>query len=189
MDDDGCKIFNRILSLAGPISSEAANPMSALLLWPNGKRVSYHRIHHALRDASQRAGCPHIRPHQLRHTFATALLRAGFSLSALKDVLGHRDIRMTLGYVQVTQNDLQREYHQARQKMASVHTVPQPANTLSIETPDDGLPTICRTVDALRHQLEMYRRHLNNQRGSRKLLSLLRRLAKLRTALVDLQKA
>jgi site-specific recombinase XerD len=186
MDDDGCKIFNRILSLAGPAPT---GPSSPLLLLPNGKRVSYDRIYHSLRDTSQRAGCPHIRPHQLRHTFATALVRAGISLPALKAILGHRDIRMTLTYIQVTQNDLQREYHQARQKMAAVHVVPLLPNRLdALQTANCEISAICGTLDALRHQLEMYRRHLHDQCANRKLHSLDRRIAKIRKSLMEIKK-
>ncbi len=43
------------------------------------------------------------------------MLRLGVSLPALMQLLGHKDIRMTLRYVQVTQQDLQREFHRARQ--------------------------------------------------------------------------
>jgi len=90
-----------------------------------------------------------------------------------------------MGYVQVTQKDLQREYHLARQKMATVHAVPQLPNTHDPETAVSGIPAICRAVDAVRHQLEMYRRQLNDECKKRKLQSLARRLAKLRTALAD----
>lgn len=186
MDDEVCKIFDRILSLAGPAPSNPVRPTSApLLLFSNGKKVSYTRIYKALKNAALQAGCPPVRPHQLRHTFATMMLRAGISLPALKAILGHRDIRMTMGYVQVTQKDLQREYHLARQKMASVHAVPQLPNTHDPETAVSGIQAICRTVDAVRHQLEMYRRQLNDECKKRKLHSLARRLAKLRTELAD----
>ncbi|PYX80280.1 MAG: hypothetical protein DMG70_24280 [Acidobacteria bacterium] len=66
-----------------------------------------------------------LRPHQLRrHTFATEILRAGISLPVLKELLGHHDIRMTMVYVAVTQNDLQRQYHRARQILSRVHVLP-----------------------------------------------------------------
>ena len=54
------------------------------------------------------------RPHQLRHSYASEMLRAGVSLPAVKELLGHRDIRMTRVYIQVTQNDLPRQYRQDR---------------------------------------------------------------------------
>lgn len=187
MDDDARKTFDRILSLTAPATTDLANPTSApLLLLPNGKTVYYGRIHQALQDAAQRAGCPPVRPHQLRHTFATAMLRAGISLPALKEILGHRDIRMTMVYIQVTQKDLQREYHQARQRMVLVHSVPTLPHTQD-EPTDHGIPAISRAVDAVRHQLEMYRRQVTDDRIERKLASLDRRLARLRAILVTLQ--
>lgn len=182
MDDDARQIYQRILSLSAPA------PLDPLLLvWPNGNRVSYDRIRRALRSASLKVGGPIVRPHQLRHTFATVMLRAGISLPVLKDILGHRDIRMTLGYVQVTQNDMQREYHLAREKMASLHALPQLPNTSNMGPAKNGIPAICHALDALRHQLEMYRRHVSDQKKNRKLNSLNRRLAKLRKNLTDFQ--
>jgi site-specific recombinase XerD len=40
-------------------------------------------------------------------------------------LLGHKNLDMTLRYVQVTQNDLQQQYHLARQNMVSAHSMPQ----------------------------------------------------------------
>jgi site-specific recombinase XerD len=42
------------------------------------------------------------------------MVRLGVSLPALMQMLGHKDIRMTLRYVEVVQLDLQREFHRAR---------------------------------------------------------------------------
>jgi len=38
----------------------------------------------------------------LRHTYATEMLCLGVSLPAVMLLLGHKDIRMTMRYVQVT---------------------------------------------------------------------------------------
>src|SRR5260370_25566725 len=52
---------------------------------------------------------PHpITCHQLRHTFATEMIRLGVSLPALMQLLGHKNIHMTMRYVKVTQSDVQR---------------------------------------------------------------------------------
>jgi hypothetical protein len=53
------------------------------------------------------------------------MVRLGVSLPALMQMMGHKDIRMTLRYVEVVQLDLQREFHRARQNIASLHSVPQ----------------------------------------------------------------
>ena len=57
-----------------------------------------------------------IVPHQLRHTYATEMLRAGVSFPALMKLLGHTSPDMTMLYVEVALNDLQREFQQARSK-------------------------------------------------------------------------
>ena len=188
LDDSAHQIFNRILSLTAPLPSEAPNPSAPLLRLPQGGKVTYGRICKALKDASRRAGCPPVRLHQLRHTFATDMLRSGLSLPALKEILGHRDIRMTMGYVQVTQQDLQREYHLARQRMATLHSLPQLSTTHPAQISQINMVNICHALDSVRHLLEMYRRQLNQSSSQRKLHCLDRRLAKLRRALTDFQK-
>ena len=49
-----------------------------------------------------------IVPHQLRHTYATEMLRAGVSFPALMKLLGHTSPDMTMLYIEVALNDLQR---------------------------------------------------------------------------------
>jgi hypothetical protein len=59
-------------------------------------------------------------------------------------LLGHKDIRMTLRYVLVTQQDLQREFHQARQNAAHLHLVPTLALPKDISSA--GLPGVCQAL-------------------------------------------
>jgi hypothetical protein len=89
-------------------------------------------------------------------------------------LLGHKDIRMTLRYTEVTQQDLQREFHQARQNVAHPHHLPTLA--LPQEIPSAGLPGIRQALGATRHLLEMYRRQLSDERIRRKLQRLDKRL-------------
>src|SRR5262249_22818335 len=107
IDNDTRNIFARIHSLAGPIPPGATGPPDPLLVMPNGARLSYGRLRKTILDAARSIGSPPVGAHQLRHTFATELVRAGISLPALQHILGHSDINMTMRYVQVTQNDLQ----------------------------------------------------------------------------------
>ena len=115
------------------------------------------------------------------------MLRSGMSLPALKEILGHRDIKMTMRYVQVTQTDLQREYLLARRKMERIHPVPQVAG--APRTKGVGrIAEICNSLESIRHQLEMYRRQLDDRSAERKLHSVLRSLVRLRKSLANFHK-
>jgi site-specific recombinase XerD len=86
----------------------------------------YRVLHNTLAEMARAAGCTgRVNPHRLRHTFATEMVRLGVSLPALMQMMGHRDIRMTLRYVEVVQLDLQREFHRAHEKTASLYSIPQ----------------------------------------------------------------
>jgi len=52
-------------------------------------------------------------PHRFRHTFASDMVRAGVSLPALMQLMGHADIQTTMLYVQVTPQDVYLEYTRA----------------------------------------------------------------------------
>jgi site-specific recombinase XerD len=171
------------------LRSQAARPPAPefLLPRPGARATLYRKLRIALNQAAQRADCSTvITPHPLRHTFATEMVRLGVSLPALMQMLGHRDIRMTLRYVQVTQADLQREYFAARLKSADRYHVPASAGpTGSIA----GLAGIRQALTATRHLLEMYRRQLTDQNTSRKVRRLDSRLLAVATELGKLDGA
>jgi len=138
-----------------------------LLPRPGARSTLYTKLRAALDQVAQRAGCSTlITAHPLRHTFATEMVRLGVSLPALMQLLGHRDIRMTLRYVQITQADLQREYFAARLKAAERYAVPHLAADAG-STPTN-LAGIRQALTAIRHLLEMYRRQLTDEKTSRK---------------------
>jgi len=165
--EDTRATFLRMLDLRQQFPSAATS--CYLLPRPFSRDHWYCKLAEALRAAARQAGCSteHITPHQLRHTFATEMIRAGLSLPALMQMLGHHDIRMTLRYVEVTQTDLQREFHLARQRLASVHQIP---SLPALATLSPGQPTLLAVRDALqasRRLLESRRRdsaHSNPQR-------------------------
>jgi site-specific recombinase XerD len=175
-DDEVRRIVERILTLrtsAAPV--QLANSQAFLLPHRGVRYVLLQPLQSALAQAAKRAGCAtHVTPHRLRHSFATEMLRLGVSLPALMKLLGHRDIRMTLRYVEVTQQDLQREFHQARQNAAHPHHLPTLALPKDISSAD--LSGIREALAATRHLLEMYRRQLGNEKIRRKLQRLDKRL-------------
>jgi site-specific recombinase XerD len=52
-------------------------------------------------------------PHRFRHTFASDMIRAGLSLPALMQLMGHAQIQTTLVYLQVTPQDVWEQYARA----------------------------------------------------------------------------
>ena len=57
-----------------------------------------------------------------RHTFAADMIRAGVSLPALMQLMGHAQIQTTLVYVQLTPQDVYQQY--ARAVAQQVRQVP-----------------------------------------------------------------
>jgi site-specific recombinase XerD len=176
VDEDGRRIMDRLLTLRA-LASPARLAKSEGFLLPRfgGHYALYQTLLLALADAAKRAGCScAATPHRLRHTFASEMLRLGVSLPALMQLLGHKDIRMTLRYVQVTQQDLQREFHSARQHAVQPHPVP----VLTVPNcPTSADPSgIRQAIAATRHLLEMYRRGLPDPKIRRRLQRLDRRL-------------
>ncbi|MEX5637852.1 tyrosine-type recombinase/integrase, partial [Parafrankia sp. FMc2] len=58
-------------------------------------------------------GLGHITTHQLRHTYATALVNAGVSLQALMALLGHVSAEMSLRYGRLFDTTVRAEYQRA----------------------------------------------------------------------------
>jgi integrase len=56
----------------------------------------------AFNAAVKRAGITDFRPHDLRHTFASHYVMRGGSLRALKKILGHADLKMTMRYAHLS---------------------------------------------------------------------------------------
>jgi integrase/recombinase XerD len=54
-------------------------------------------------------------PHRFRHTFGADMVRAGISLPALMRLMGHSHIHTTMLYVQLSPQDVWREFHLAVQ--------------------------------------------------------------------------
>jgi site-specific recombinase XerD len=129
-----------------------------------------HQVCHSLRLSTR------IVPHQLRHTYATEMLRAGVSFPVLMKLLGHTSPEMTMRYVDVALTDLQREFQRARSQPR--HLVPQPK--MPAARLRAGLDGVIDSLLAAQHVLEMFRRALPNGPSRACLDRLSNRLTKIR---------
>jgi site-specific recombinase XerD len=154
-------------------------PPEILLPRPKGRGMLCAELRAALSDAATQAGISaHIVPHQMRHTYATSMLRAGVSLPALMKLLGHRTANMTLRYVEITQQDLQREFHLARQTPR--HLIPAPAS-MSAPDPDAAdAAAVAERFSAAIRLLDLFRQQ-NSTVSEKPLQLLLRRLVRIRS--------
>jgi site-specific recombinase XerD len=176
LDSEGLRLLDRILELRAQASPARLAKSKAFLLPRVGGRFAlFQTLREAMAAYAKRAGCADSRPispHRLRHTWASEMLRCGMSLPVLMQLMGHKDIRMTLRYLKVTQPDLQREFHKARQNTAVAYNVP----SISTSATTADLAGICKSLTAIRHLLEMYRRQFSDDRIRRRLQRLDRRL-------------
>ena len=66
----------------------------------DGGAVNPDSLSHAFADIAEGAGLPHIRFHDLRHGFATALLKAGVNVKIVSEALGHSRTAFTMDVYQ-----------------------------------------------------------------------------------------
>jgi integrase len=89
-----------------------------------GRRLTQQGVRRELDHAAAIAGLEHITSHQLRHTYATALVNAGVSLQALMALLGHVSAEMSLRYGRLFDATVRAEYERALQ-LAKQQATPQ----------------------------------------------------------------
>ena len=185
IDDDTRAIITRLLALRP--SSPPAKNTGLLLLAANGCRLRYDVMRRTLAHAARQAGCgAHVTPHQLRHSYATEMIRAGVSLPAVMHLLGHKSIRMTLRYVEVTPNDLHQQYHQARRNIAFKYLLATlPAAQTVQATGNSGMLALRNALAAAQHLLAHFRLQLSDPAARNKLARLANRLVKISTELAQ----
>jgi integrase len=147
-----------------------------LLSRPHGKTALIRQLRYYLHEVSAAAGIPtRIVPHQLRHTYASEMVRSGVTLPAVMKLLGHADPGMTMRYIEVTSNDLHTEFRLARSQPR--HLAPHPkAPTIS---PRAGLDGVVESLLFAQHAIEMFRRSLPDGPPRRCLDRLSNRLTKI----------
>jgi len=99
------------VSLKGPARGHRMTPAGLRSLF------RYHR---------KTTGVAQANPHRFRHTFASDMIRAGISLPALMQLMGHAHIQTTLVYVQITPREVWEQYARAVAQYLRPIPPPQP---------------------------------------------------------------
>jgi integrase len=73
----------------------------------NAAGEPYDEVKRAFHTACRKAGINDFRFHDLRHTFASHVVMNGINLKIVQHLLGHKDMRMTLRYAQLSREHLQ----------------------------------------------------------------------------------
>lgn len=95
----------------------------------HGRRLAQAGVRAELGRAAAAAGLGHITPHQLRHTYATALVNAGVSLQSLMALLGHASAEMSLRYGRLFDTTVRTEYERALELAKTQARTPAPGRT------------------------------------------------------------
>jgi site-specific recombinase XerD len=108
-------VLDKYLGLERPLTNSPSlfvclkGRSRGLPLTPAGLR-SLFRHHRAGSRVAQ------ANPHRFRHTFGADMVRAGVSLPALQQLMGHAQIRTTMLYVHLAPQDVWQEYRRAIQQ-------------------------------------------------------------------------
>jgi integrase len=89
----------RTVPLAGPVLAlRSALPLAC----------SYSQLQWAFREARKKAGMPHVRLHDLRHSAASMLINAGVDLYTVGKILGHSTPATTARYSHLADSSLRK---------------------------------------------------------------------------------
>jgi integrase len=165
-------------------SLDPSPPDGHLLARPAPRGMLIRQLRAYLREATAAAGIPGpIVPHQLRHTYASGMLRCGVDIPALMKLLGHNSPEMTMVYLDITLTDLQREFDLAC--LHPRHAAPRPRTPTSLTR--EGFAGALDALLTAQHVVEMYRRSLPDGDSRRSLDRLGNRLTKILAEIRKLQ--
>lgn len=129
LDDETVTLLDRIVATRShgrPLPHPRTGRATQFLFTHHGRRLSQTAVRKELARSADAAGIGHVTPHQLRHTYATALVNAGVSLQALMALLGHVSAEMSLRYAHLFDSTVRAEFERALD-LAKTRIGPMPA--------------------------------------------------------------
>ena len=116
IDEETLELVDRIVehrSPGRPLPHPRSGKLADFLLTHQGRRLSVDTLRGELARVATETGLPTVTPHQLRHTYATALVNSGVSLQALMALLGHASAEMSLRYGRLFDATVRADYEKA----------------------------------------------------------------------------
>ncbi|MDQ4096319.1 MAG: site-specific integrase [Actinomycetota bacterium] len=116
LDDETVALIDRIVATRSdgrPLPHPRRGRPAQFLFTHHGRRLGQQALRRELDRAAEEAGVGHVTSHQLRHTFATAMVNAGVSLQSLMALLGHVSAEMSLRYGRLFDATVRTEYERA----------------------------------------------------------------------------
>ncbi|MFC1833237.1 tyrosine-type recombinase/integrase [Thermodesulfobacteriota bacterium] len=74
----------------------------------NAKGEPFKDVDTSFANALKKSGVPHFRFHDLRHTFASWLVMGGVDIRTVQELLGHKDLRMTMRYAHLAPDHMRK---------------------------------------------------------------------------------
>jgi integrase len=145
LDDETVTLIDRITatrSAGRSLTHPRTRRPTQFLFTHHGRRLSQIAVRSELDRSAQTAGIGHVTPHQLRHTYATALVNAGVSLQALMALLGHVSAEMSLRYAHLFDATVRAEYERAL-TLAKTRIGPMPTPTGKTTIPVTAITAGC----------------------------------------------
>ena len=153
LDDETVALIDRITatrSSGKPLRHPRTGRPTQFLFTHHGRRLSQTAVRKELARSAETAGIGHVTPHQLRHTYATALVNAGVSLQALMALLGHTSAEMSLRYAHLFDSTVRAEYERAldlaKDRIGAMPTAPNGRSRIQV-TANTGCATGCGPGD------------------------------------------
>jgi integrase len=116
LDEHSLAIVDRLAQVGSPgkpLPHPRDGRLVDFLLTHHGRRLTPYALRGTLHRVAKTAGIEPVTPHQLRHTYATALINAGVSLQALMALLGHSSAEMSLRYGRLFDKTVRADYERA----------------------------------------------------------------------------
>jgi integrase len=114
----------RAILLAIPRSNSNPHVIVGECFDAEGNGTHYDNLNNAWRRIRTKAKLEGVRIHDLRHTYASHTLAGGESLASIRELLGHKQIKTTMRYVHLMDENVRRSAAKASAHMGALLALP-----------------------------------------------------------------